>query len=170
MRMKTLSLTVASVIGAVAMAGVQPAMAQGMSASPQSNTHMSSNNKELDCHMKFTLKGWSAIYKTASGKGTVRCNNGETRKVKLNVKGGGLTAGKYKINNGHAEFTGVKSINDIMGSYASASAHAGATKGAHGAVMTKGNVTMSLGGTGNGWSLGVGLSGFTIKPVGASSQ
>lgn len=156
MRMKTLSLAATTALGLVAAAGMQPAM-----AAPPSHA----TNKQVSCHMKFSLKGWSAIYKTASGTGVVKCSNGQSRKVHLSAKGGGLTAGKYKVNNGHAAFTDVNSINDVFGSYAEASAHAGATKSTRGAVMTKGNVTMTLGGTGSGWDVGVGFGSFSIEPV-----
>ena len=30
------------------------------------------------CDMTFTLKGWSAVYKTAHGQGEVSCANGES--------------------------------------------------------------------------------------------
>src|SRR5690606_6632578 len=48
---------------------------------------------DLDCHLRFTMKGWSVFYKTASGTGTVHCNNGQSMNVKLSAKGGGLTVG-----------------------------------------------------------------------------
>ena len=34
---------------------------------------------KVDCRMKFSMSGWSAFYKRASGTGTVTCNNGQTR-------------------------------------------------------------------------------------------
>src|SRR5579859_1114750 len=33
------------------------------------------------CQMRFTLKGWSAFYKTASGSGALTCDNGQKAKV-----------------------------------------------------------------------------------------
>lgn len=42
-----------------------------------------------DCEMTFSLSGWSAFYKTASGLGTVTCSNGQRMRVKLSAKGGG---------------------------------------------------------------------------------
>ena len=44
--------------------------------------------------MKFDLKGWSAIYKTAKGDGTIHCDNGQSVEVSIKVTGGGLTFGK----------------------------------------------------------------------------
>ena len=83
---------------------------------------------KVDCKMKFTMSGWSAFYKRADGTGTVTCNNGQTASVKLEARGGGLTAGKSTIENGNGEFSNVKNIDEIFGSYASAEAHAGAVK------------------------------------------
>ena len=80
------------------------------------------------CEMRFTLSGWSAIYKTASGVGTITCDNGEKAKVNLNGKGGGLTAGKYKIRDGYGKFSEVANIEELFGSYAQATAEAGAVK------------------------------------------
>ena len=66
------------------------------------------------------MSGWSAFYKRASGTGTVTCNNGQTANVKLEARGGGLTAGKSSIENGTGEFSNVKNIEEIFGSYANA--------------------------------------------------
>lgn len=117
----------------------------------------------IECKMRFTLSGWSAIYKTAHGKGTVTCDNGQTMDVILDAKGGGLTAGAYEINDGKGNFNGVTNIQQILGTYANATAHAGAVKSSHAAAMTKDNVSLTLTGTGNGWNIGAGFSGFTIK-------
>ena len=108
----------------------------------------------VDCKLKFTMSGWSAFYKRADGTGTITCNNGQSMAVKLSARGGGLTAGKSTIRNGVGEFSGVQSIDDVLGSYASAEAHAGAVKSAKGQVVTKGEVSLALSGTGDGWDLG----------------
>ena len=123
------------------------------------------NAATKDCDMTYSLKGWSAVYKTAKGEGTITCNNGETAQVEISVKGGGLTFGKSEIYNGKAEISGVKSIDDIFGTYASAAAHAGAVKEGAVEVMTKGNVSLALAGTGTGVGVGVDFSGFTIKKM-----
>jgi hypothetical protein len=122
-----------------------------------------SNAGTMDCHMTFALHGWSAIYKTASGSGTVTCDNGQTMPVTLSAKGGGLTVGKYRIDDGHGAFTDVTNIHQVLGSYARASAHAGAGETAHASAMTKGNISLAISGHGTGWDIGVGFSGFTIK-------
>lgn len=117
---------------------------------------------DLSCKMSFTLKGWSAIYKSYSGAGTIRCNDGSSMKVKLTSVGGGLTAGKSSIDDGHGDFTGVKSIQSIPGDYVSGGAGAGAVKSAGGQVLTKGEISMAISGTGRGWDAGVDLGKFTI--------
>lgn len=116
----------------------------------------------IKCQMTFTLSGWSVIYETADGHGTVNCDNGQSMKVSLSAKGGGLSVGKYKLDDGHGEFSGITNINQIVGTYATASAHAGVAHSGHVAAMTKGDVSLKLSGNGTGWDIGAGLSGFTI--------
>ena len=118
---------------------------------------------EYDCEMTFSMSGWSAFYKTSSGEGTVRCNNGQTLRVKLDAKGGGVSFGKSSIEDGRGEFSGVRDISEILGSYATAEAHAGAGKSARGQVMTKGEVSLALSGVGRGWDLGVAFGRFSIE-------
>lgn len=117
---------------------------------------------DLSCRLDFTMKGWSAIYKTATGTGTVSCTNGARMTVSLESKGFGLTAGKSTIDVGKGAITGLKDINDVLGSYAAADASAGAMKSSAAAVLTKGEVSLALSGTGRGWDLGVAFSDFTI--------
>jgi hypothetical protein len=118
---------------------------------------------DVDCKLRFTMSGWSAFYKRADGTGTVTCSNGQSMAVKLQARGGGLTAGKSTIRNGVGEFSGVQSIDNVLGSYASAEAHAGAVKSAKGQVVTKGEISLALSGTGDGWDLGIAFGKFTIK-------
>lgn len=118
---------------------------------------------DLSCKMTFKLAGWSAVYKTYSGHGLVSCSDGSSMKVKLTSAGAGLTAGKSSIDDGHGEFTGVKSIHDVLGDYAAGGAGAGAVKSASGTVLTKGEVSVAIGGTGRGWDLGVDLDKFSIS-------
>lgn len=116
-----------------------------------------------DCEMTFSLSGWSAFYKTASGLGTVTCSNGQRMRVKLSAKGGGLSFGKSSIDNGHGEFSGIRDISEVLGGYATAEAHAGAVKSAKGQVMTKGPVSLALAGKGRGWDLGFAFGSFHIE-------
>ncbi len=118
---------------------------------------------DLDCRLAFSLSGWSAIYKRADGEGTVRCANGQTMPVKIAVRGGGLTAGKWHVDNGTGKFSDVHRIEDVLGSYAQGGAHAGVVKSGSAQVMTKGDVSLALAGTGEGVDLGVDVGKFTIS-------
>jgi len=123
----------------------------------------SAHAADVTCKLRFSLSGWSAFYKRADGSGTVTCSNGQSMQVKLHARGGGLSVGKSTIRSGVGEFSGVQTINDILGSYASAEAHAGAVKSAQGQVVTKGEISLALSGTGDGWDLGIAFGKFTIK-------
>jgi hypothetical protein len=117
----------------------------------------------ITCKMTFNLAGWSAFYKTASGNGNVQCSNGQHMAVHITAKGGGLSFGKSTLNNGRGEFAGVHTIKDVLGSYATAEAHAGAVKSSAAQAMTKGEVSLAISGTGEGWDLGVAFGKFTIE-------
>lgn len=117
----------------------------------------------IRCTMKFTMQGWSAFYKTADGNGAITCSNGQSLKVKLSAKGGGLTVGKSSIENGNGKFSAVSSVDELLGTYVAAEAHAGAVKSSGAQVMTKGEVSLALSGTGRGFDLGVALGAMTIS-------
>lgn len=118
----------------------------------------------VDCKLRFNLEGWSAFYKTAKGTGTITCDDGSSLPVSISAKGGGITFGKSKIEKGVGEFSGVSSIRETLGTYAAAEAHAGAVKSSKAQVMTKGEVSLALAGTGQGWDLGVAFGNFVIEP------
>lgn len=117
----------------------------------------------VDCKLKFNMSGWSVFYKTSSGNGTISCSNGQSMAVKISAKGGGLSFGKSRIVNGTGEFSGVRNIGETLGSYATAEAHAGAVRSSKAQVMTKGEVSLALAGTGQGWDVGVAFGKFTIS-------
>jgi len=119
---------------------------------------------DIDCRLRFDMSGWSAFYKTASGTGTITCDDGSSLAVKVSSKGGGLTFGKSKIEGGVGEFSGVGNIRETLGTYAAAEAHAGAVKSSQAQVVTKGEVSLALAGTGKGWDLGVAFGNFVIEP------
>ena len=114
------------------------------------------------CRMKYSLGGWSAGYSTASGSGTITCDNGQSARVSLRAKGGGVTAGKSKIINGSGTFSEVGDIGELFGSYASADVHAGAGGSSAAQVVTKGTVSLAFSGTGKGVDLGVTFGEFVI--------
>jgi hypothetical protein len=118
---------------------------------------------DVSCELSFQMSGWSVFYKESSGRGTIKCSNGQSMAVKLQARGGGLTFGKSTIDDGRGEFSGVDSINELIGTYVSAEAHAGAVKSAKAQVVTKGEVSLALSGTGRGWDLGVAIGNFIIS-------
>lgn len=121
------------------------------------------------CSMKFNLKGWSAIYETMSGTGTITCSNGQSSTVKLSVKGGGLTAGVSRVR-GKGVFSEVNNIRELYGAYARGGAHAGMVGSATGQVVTKGDISLALSGTGKGIDLGISVGNFTITPIGGKKR
>ena len=117
----------------------------------------------IDCEMRFSMSGWSAFYKRASGTGVVTCSNGASLKVKITAKGGGLSFGKSQIEDGIGKFSEVYAIEDVIGGYATAEAHAGAGKSAAARVVTKGPISLALSGKGRGWDIGVAFGSFHIE-------
>jgi len=117
----------------------------------------------VGCRLDYSMAGWSVFYRTASGTGTVSCDNGQKLAVRINARGGGISFGKSRIDNGVGEFSGVRDIREVLGSYAAAEAHAGAVKSAKAQAMTKGEVSLALSGTGQGWDLGVAFGRFTLE-------
>ena len=129
--------------------------------------HESSKSEKglVECDMEFKLSGWSAIYATSKGEGTIKCDNGETAKVAIKSKGGGITFGKSEVLNGTGHFSGAKNIQELYGSYAQSEAGAGAGKSANAQAMTKGEVSLALKGTGRGVNVGFSFGKFTITPL-----
>ena len=117
---------------------------------------------DLKCTMTFQLKTWSIFYKSAIGSGTIHCSNGQSLRVRLRAKGGGLTAGK-STEAGRGEFSPVGTLDEVLGGYATAQAHAGAGDSVQAQVMTKGRVSLALTGKGHGWSLGVDFGELLIE-------
>src|SRR5260370_6342274 len=114
------------------------------------------------CQMDFTLKGWSAFYKTAKGGGIITCDNGQKASVRITAKGGGLTAGKSQIRDGHGKFSAVADIKELFGSYAATGASVGAGASREASAMTKGEVSLAFTGKGTGVELGASFGKFTI--------
>lgn len=154
MRFMPKSLVAATLTCVFCLGVLAAALAPTGEASAAANVH---------CSMKFTMKGWSAFYKTSSGAGVITCSNGESLEVKLSAKGGGLTVGKSTIENGAGEFSAVASIDELLGSYVAAEAHAGAVKSVKAQVMTKGEVSLALSGAGRGWDLGIAIGRLSIE-------
>lgn len=145
------------------MAALVLACAAASTALPVSNAYAA--EATVKCDLLYNIAGWSLIYKHAEGTGTVTCDNGQHANVKIEVVGGGLTAGKYRINNGKGEISNVHSINDVYGDYAQAGAEAGVVKSSQAQVLTKGTTSLALAGTGEGVNLGVSVGKFTIRQL-----
>ncbi|HVT16299.1 MAG TPA: hypothetical protein VHQ90_09010 [Thermoanaerobaculia bacterium] len=145
------SLVLGSVLALLLMLGAPPA------------TEAAKEGK-TKCDLTFSLSEWAAVVQRAHGTGEITCDNGQHASVRLTSKGGGLTAGKFRIE-GKGEFTPVRSINDLYGSYAAAEANAGAHKTGETTVLTKGKVSLAIAGKGEGWNVGVSFGKFTISKV-----
>jgi hypothetical protein len=143
------------------MAALVMACAGAMTALPTSNAQAA--EARVKCDLTYNLAGWSLIYKHAEGTGMVTCDNGQSASVKITVVGGGVTAGKYHIDNGKGEISNVHSIQDVYGAYAQAGAEAGVVKSASAQVLTKGTTSLALSGTGEGINLGISVGKFTIS-------
>lgn len=113
--------------------------------------------------MTFSLRGWSAIYKTAHGRGQITCTNGQSTPVTLTIHGGGLTFGKMDVLKGKGDFSAVTSIDEVIGSYVAAEAAVGAVKSGEAAVYTKGEVSLALAGTGRGVVIGFDFGKLDIE-------
>lgn len=127
--------------------------------------HANAGGRDIDCKLDYKLTSWSLVYKHATGRGMVRCDNGQTLPVRITAQGLGLTAGKWKIDNGKGRFSDVHDIREVYGNYAQASASAGVVKSAETQLLSKGNVSLALAGGGEGINLGVELGAFHIKPI-----
>ena len=123
----------------------------------------SASGAATKCTMKYSLAGWSAGYSTATGSGTITCDNGQSAHVSLQATGGGVTAGKSKIIDGSGTFSEVGDIGELFGSYASADVHAGMVESSAAQVVTKGTVSLAFSGTGKGVDLGVTFGKFVIE-------
>ncbi|RDI98568.1 hypothetical protein DVT68_08540 [Dyella solisilvae] len=144
-----------------AMAALVVACAGAMGLYPAAKANAA--EAEVKCTLHFSLSGWSLIYKRATGEGTVTCTNGQRADVKITLNGGGLTAGKYRIDNGVGDITHVRTIDDVFGTFAQAGAEAGVVKSGEAQVLTKGTTSLALHGSGQGINLGVSVGAFEIS-------
>jgi len=120
---------------------------------------------DIDCKLDYNLTGWSLVYKHTTGTGRVTCNNGASMPVRVSAKAIGVTAGKWKIDNGKGRFTDVHNIREVLGHYAQASANAGIVKSGEAQILSKGTVSLALAGGGEGVNVGVDVGAFNIEPM-----
>lgn len=117
-----------------------------------------------ECELTYSVKGWSVFYKRARGEGLVTCADGQRAQVRIEVHGGGLTFGRSRIRDGFGQFSGVFDIDEVFGAYTGVQAHAGVLKSGDATAVTKGEVSLALAGTGEGFDLGLAFSRFKILP------
>jgi hypothetical protein len=122
------------------------------------------NRPTLDCTIRFQLSGWSAIYERVDGTGIVACSDGMSLPVVVQARGAGLTVGKPKVTNGTGKFASVHHISDVLGTYAQDDMPAGLVKSGQAQLLTNGEVSLGLASRGQGYDLGNGIAGFTIRP------
>ena len=125
----------------------------------------SADGARLDCRLDYDLSGWSLVYKHATGDGTVSCENGQRMRVTISAKAIGVTAGKWRIDNGRGHFSDIHDIRDVLGNYVQATANAGLVKSGEAQVLTKGTVSLALAGDGEGVNIGVDVGKFTLEAV-----
>ncbi len=122
--------------------------------------------KETRCTLKYDMEGGGAFYKRSTGSGTISCDNGQSMRVNIESKGGGLTFGSSKITDGIGKFSPVHDIRDLIGGYATAEANAGGGNASKAQVVTKGSISLALSGRGTGRTLGVSFGSFIITEAG----
>lgn len=123
--------------------------------------------RDLHCNLTFTSHEWSVLYASAVGEGKVTCKDGSSMPVAIRAKGVGITAGKWKITDGRGTFTHVARIEDVLGGYLAVSGDIGVSKAGTARALTKGNVSLVLAGKGEGFDVGIAISGFRISKPGA---
>ena len=137
----------------------------GVTALLPLTAHAAEVKANVECTMKFELKGWSVFFEDATGHGVVTCSNGQKADVHLKVQGGGLSFGKFNVLDGSGTFSDVTSIDQIYGGYLAATAEAGAGKSGTASVYTKGVVSLALAGTGQGMEIGFDFGKLEIRPA-----
>jgi len=120
--------------------------------------------RTIDCTLRFQLSGWSAIYDRVDGTGIVVCTDGTSMPVFVQAQGAGLTAGRSKITVGTGEFTGVRQIGDVMGTYAPGDWIVDVVQSAEAKLLSNGKVSLGLTGKGDDYDFRSGVVGFAIHP------
>ena len=119
-------------------------------------------DEPIECDLTYSLKGWSAFYRTSKGDGTISCSNGQRVAVRITTHGGGITFGTYEVRDGKGSFSNIWNMSQLYGGYAEVGGHAGAGPSVGGRAMTKGDVGLALSGKGQGINLGFAFGAFII--------
>jgi len=123
-------------------------------------------SRSVSCDLSFTSKEWSFLYARANGEGVVFCDDGSSMGVAITAKGIGVTAGKWKITDGRGKFSHVHDIWEVLGTYLAVSGEIGMVKAGTTRLLSKGNVSLALAGSGKGINVGIAFSEFTISNAG----
>ena len=118
--------------------------------------------EKTSCRLEFDLVSTAVFYKKGTGSGKITCDNGQSAAVKIKSHAGGLTFGKDEIVGGKGHFSAVTDISELFGGYAVAEASAGAQKSAAAQAMWKGDVSLSLTGSGEGVNVGFSFGKFQL--------
>ncbi|TZF89826.1 hypothetical protein [Cognatilysobacter lacus] len=127
-------------------------------------------DRDVKCKLQFQSRDWSVLYQQGEGPGTVTCSDGSSMPVKIIAKGVGLSAGKWKIDHGRGTFTRVRTIQDVVGRYATLSGHIGLVKTGEVEVASKGRVSLALAGHGEGIDVGVAINEFRVEKAGNATS
>ena len=116
-----------------------------------------------ECSLTYSMKGWSAFYKSYKGTGVISCPSGQRANVNVSLRAGGFTFGASEITDGKGIIQGVTNINDIYGTGFAMGGHAGFVKSVEARWAPKGTQVITLSGTGRGYDLGFSLGSFKIS-------
>jgi len=130
--------------------------------STHSMTLSEAADENIECQISFSSNEWSAAYARMVGQGLVSCDDGSSMPVWLWAKGGGITAGMWKITDGKGKFHNVRKIEDVLGEYISVSGDIGVSRAATARLLSKGKITLSLTGKGEGFDLGIAINEVKI--------
>lgn len=121
------------------------------------------------CELSFTSKEWSLVYARARGEGVVFCDDGSSMGVNITAKGIGVTVGKWKITDGRGRFSDVDDIRKVLGTYFALSGEIGLVKSGTTRLLSKGNVSLALAGSGKGVNVGIAIGELTISKSGKAA-
>lgn len=130
--------------------------------SPHLTAALETDDEKLECRISFSSDEWSAAYARMVGQGVVSCNDGSSQPVWLWAEGVGVTAGMWKITDGKGRFHNVVRIDDVLGEYISLSGDIGISKAVTARILSKGEVTLSLTGKGEGFDVGIAINKVKI--------
>ena len=116
----------------------------------------------VDCQLGFAVGNWLVRSQSGTGVGTLRCSNNDLMIVRIKVGGRGVTAGTRRIDSGHAAFSRVQRIHDLLGTYALR--EPGPDADVHAQHLGKDKVSLTLSGK-EGWNPGLTFETMELKAL-----